>query len=206
MAERKKPILLAAPTPILTPRLAIRPFQAGDGAALNEAKIETWDQLTKVFQWAHGTPDLAQDEAYARRSLANYILREDFNFVGTDRKTGEHLVYIGLHPHDWNLGAFQIGYWTRKSAQRQGHAKEAANALIRYAFNALGANRLVMCHVDGNERSKKIITSLGLDHEGLRRNSLLFAGDEIRDAQWYSRIDAEGLPELDVNWGPDALS
>lgn len=184
--------------PILTPRLSLRPLQTGDGRALYEAKGETWSQLTKVFQWASGTPDPDQDEAYARRSYANYISRDDFNLVGIDKKTGRHVLYIGLHPVNWGLGEFQIGYWVPRNEQGKGYAKEAANALVRFAFDQLKANRLVMCHVEGNEASRKIITSLGLEYEGMRRNSLLFAGGVVRDAHWYSRVDADNLPDLNV--------
>lgn len=192
----KDRVLLEAPMPIETPRLTLRPLQEGDGEVLYESKCETWDKLTKVFQWASEKPDSALDEAYARRAQAHYILREDFNLVGTDKETGRHLLYIGLHPLNWDLREFQIGYWVRQSAQGRGYAKEAARAVVAYAFNHLGANRLVMCHVDGNEASKKIITSLGLDYEGLRRNSLLFAGGVARDAHWYSCISTDNLPAL----------
>jgi RimJ/RimL family protein N-acetyltransferase len=193
-------VLLDAPMPIKTPRLILRPFHEGDGAQLNAAKLETWDQLKKVFQWADTEPDQDLDEAYARKAHASYILRQDFNLVSVDPETDSHLMYIGIHPANWQLGEFQIGYWVRQSAQRQGYATEAANALIRYGFNQLGANRLNMCHVKGNTASQKIITSLGFDHEGIRRNSLLFAGGIVRDAHWYSRIDAKNLPDLEVTW------
>ncbi len=182
-------------------KVSLRPLQEGDGQALCYSKNQTWGQLTKVFQWASGTPDPDLDEAYARRSHANYILREDFNLVGTHKENGTPLLYIGVHPVNWELREFQIGYWVPENAQGQGYAKEATNALIRYTFNQLGANRLVMCHVDGNERSRSIITSLGLDYEGPRRNSLLFAGGIVRDAHWYSRVNAHNLPDLTVTWG-----
>ncbi len=198
----KDRVLMDAPMPIETPRLLLRPFQAGDGAALNAAKLETWAQLQKVFAWASGagTPDPDLDEAYARRSYARYILREDFNLVGTDKASGRHVLYIGLHPVNWGIHEFQIGYWVRQSAQKDGYASEAANALMRYAFNQIGANRLVMCHVDGNTASRKIITSLGLEYEGVRRNSLLFANGVVSDAHWYARVHARNLPDLAVNW------
>lgn len=203
MSEKKLKdhVLLDAPMPIVTPRLTIRPLQEGDGEKLYEAKKETWAQLSSVFQWASGQPDLDLDEVYARKSHADYILRRDFNLVGIDNKTGEPVLYTGIHAHNWDLREFQIGYWVRESAQSMGYAKEAANALIRYTFNQLGANRLVMCHVDGNKASEHIIKGLGFDYEGCRKNSLLFAGGAVKDAHWYSRIDSSNLPALKVKWG-----
>jgi ribosomal-protein-serine acetyltransferase len=193
-------ILTDAPMPIITPRLVLRPLQEGDGAALHSSKSETWDKLTKVFQWANKLPNPEQNEAYARRSFASYILREDFNLVGINKETNEHVLYIGIHPLNWGLREFQIGYWVRGTSQGKGYAREAANALMRYTFSQLGANRLVMCHVEGNHASQKIIESLGLEYEGIRKNSLLFAGGIVCDAHWYSRVDAHNLPQRDVNW------
>lgn len=197
----KDQVLLDAPMPIETPRLLLRPLQEGDGAALNEAKLETWNSLSKVFSWATGTPDPDNDEIYARKAQADYVLRRDFSLVGLDKKTGQPVAYTGIHCHDWNLREFQIGYWVRESEQGKGYATETANALIRYAFNVLGANRLSMCHVDGNVRSGHIIQKLGFDYEGVRRNSLYFAGGQIKDAHWYSRINDKKLPTLKVKWG-----
>lgn len=196
----KDQVLLEAPMPILTPRLEIRPLREGDGAELHEAKKESWSKLSKVFLWASGAPDADMDEIYARKAQADYVLRRDFNLVGIDCATGRPVLYAGIHAHNWGLREFQIGYWVRESAQGQGLAKEAANALVRYTFKQLAANRLVMCHVAGNEASRKIITSLGFEFEGVRKNSLLFAGNQVRDALWYSRVDAENLPVLSVKW------
>jgi len=196
----KDQVLLEAPMPIVTERLTIRPLQEGDGAELHASKMETWGALTNTFQWAAGTPDPDLDEAYCRKSYADYILRKDFNMVVIDNASGKPVMYSGLHAVNWNLGEFQIGHWARTSAQGNGYAKEAANALVRYAFNQLGANRLVMCHVDGNKASEHIIKGLGMEYEGVRRNSLLFAGNIVKDAHWYSRTDADNLPALDVKW------
>ncbi len=199
--QPKDQILQDAPMPVRTPRLTLRPLQAGDGTRLYNAKLETWDSLSQVFSWATGAPDPDQDEIYARKAQAAYVLRQDFSLVGVENATGRHVLWAGLHTHNWSLREFQIGYWVRESAQGYGYAKETTNALVRYAFNMLGANRLVACHVDGNEVSKHIVTSLGFEHEGVRRNSLLFAGGVVKDAQWYSRINAKNLPVINVAWG-----
>lgn len=199
--QLKDHVLLDAPMPIETSRLIIRPLQESDGQALYDAKMETWGQLSQVFQWASGTPDPDMDEAYARKAQADYILRKDFNLVGIDKATGKHVLWTGIHALNWGLGEFQIGYWVRDSEQGKGLAKEVANALVRYTFDQLDANRLVMCHVDGNKASQKIITSLGFNFEGVRKNSLLFAGGAVKDAHWYSRVDSKNLPALQVKWG-----
>ena len=43
-----RPILLDLPTPITTPRLILRPPQIGDGIAVNEAVLESFDVLRQL--------------------------------------------------------------------------------------------------------------------------------------------------------------
>lgn len=193
-------ILLNVPVPITTPRLSLRFLQENDGKALHEAKLESWDQLSSVFAWAAKAPTLEQDERYVRQCEAKAKLREDFNFVGIDKKTNQPIVWAGIHCHDWRTKEFQIGYWVRKSAQGQGYAKEAANALIRYAFDVFKPNRLIACHREGNLFTKKIITGMGFEFESVRKKSLVIAGEQVVDALWYVRFDAENLPAMDVSW------
>lgn len=194
-------ILLAAPMPIQTPRLILRPLQEGDGQALFEAKVETWDSLSKIFEWtSRFRPDQRRDEVYARQCHAQYILREDFSLVGIEKETQKPVIWTGIHPHDWRLKNFQIGFWVRQSAQEKGYASETANALIRYGFGALGAQSILWCHGLDNQKSAALAKKFGFVTQGIKPRSMMIA-DRVVDAQWYHRLDADNLPPLEVSWG-----
>lgn len=71
--ECKDPILIEAPMPIRTPRLVIRPKQAGDGAANAVAVAETWSTLQLWMPWAKelGKFTAERQEIRSRHHLAD---------------------------------------------------------------------------------------------------------------------------------------
>ncbi|MGB6690188.1 MAG: GNAT family N-acetyltransferase [Terracidiphilus sp.] len=191
--------------PIRTPRLLIRPKQVGDGAITSAAVTETWDELHKWMRWAENrdafTPDLM--EIRNRRVMASFILREDIELIGVEAATGTAVIWCGLHDVDWQGRQCDTGYWVRKSAQNRGFATEAANALVRYAFGALGMRRVGLTHSAGNEASRRIAERLGFSFEGIQRGANILPGGKSADRFCYARFDVAGLPGLDVHWQGD---
>lgn len=185
---------------ILTPRLDLRPLQPGDEADLSEAKMETAERLSKVFEWASQGFSHDKDRAYVAQCHANYKAGLDLSLVGRRREDGRPVLWTGLHDKPGDKDVYQIGFWVRESAQGQRFAAEAANAMIRYAFNALGARAIVMCHSETNTKSRAIFNALGFEFEEKRENSLRMAGGRIVDAYWYRMTDPKVLPEMDVKW------
>lgn len=184
---------------ITTPRLSIRALKKGDGQELFEAKKETWEQLSRVFAWTANGLNADADEVYVQRSFTQFAAKSDFHMVGINRETGKHAIWTGLHYTDADAKEFQIGYWVRESEQGKRFAQESTNALIRFAFNELGANSIIMCHADGNIASGKIISSLGFTHEEMREESVLTAKG-LKDGHWYRMNDTSKLPALVANW------
>ena len=62
----------------------------------------------------------------------------------------------------------------------QGVATEAANALVRYAFGALGMRRVGLTHSGGNEASRRIAERLGFSFEGIQRGQISFRKKRTR--------------------------
>ncbi|HEY1575595.1 MAG TPA: GNAT family protein [Terracidiphilus sp.] len=196
------PVLIDLPMPVRTPRLLIRPKQVGDGAITSAAVLESWDELHKWMRWAENreafTPEAM--EIRTRHMMASFILREVIEFIGIDNNTGNAVVWCGLHDIDWQARQCDTGYWVRQSAQRQGFATEAAIALVRYAFCALGMQRIGLTHSAGNEPSRRIAEKLGFSFEGIQRAANVLPGGNRADRLCYARFDVVGLPELDVQW------
>ncbi len=195
-----KAILIDIPVPVETPRLILRPIMPGDGAAVFEAKAETFGQLNRWMPWAKELGTADDMEIVAREAYARFIRREDMMIVGFEKATGRYVIGTGLHRFDWAVRRFEIGYWVRESAQGQGYAGEAANALTRYAFAQLNAHAVMIGHAAGNDKSRRVIEKLGFALEGTERQSTCLPGGSVADALIYSRIDTTGLPALDVWW------
>ena len=111
------------------------------------------------------------------------------------------VVFTGLHRFDWATRSFEIGYWVRKDEQGKGYATENTNALTRYAFNALNANRVEIHHAEGNDASRAVIEKLGFEHEVTRKINHSLPDGSLVDDYSYVRFDTKGLPELKVEWG-----
>lgn len=195
-----KPILIDLPMPIETPRLILRPAMTGDGAALNEAKAETFDQLNQWMPWAKEMSTVDEDEITVREAHARFIRREDMMLFAFEKETGRYIAGTGLHRFDWGIRRFEIGYWVRASEQRKGYASEIANALTRYAFIQLQARAVMIGHAAGNDKSRSVIEKLGFALEGVLKNETSLPDGTVADALIYSRTDMDGLPELNVTW------
>lgn len=195
------PILIDIPLPIETDRLLIRAPGAGDGADVTAAKRETWHDLTRWMHWARGDgPDPADDEAVIRRASADFILRTDLMMLAFDRGSGLPVAFTGLHRIDWHARIFEIGYWVRTSARGKGYATEVANALTRFAFDALNARKVIITHADGNAPSAAVIKRLGYPLEVVERFGTTLPDGSVVDQHRYARLNTDGLPALNVRW------
>ena len=189
--------------PIRTPRLLLRPAQPGDGAQLFDAKRESWPELGRWLDWAGGPVEAVSErseEAFVRRKAAEFILRGEIWLAAVNPDDGRLLGSGGYHAIDWHGRLFSAGYWIRTGETGQGLATELLNALVRYAFGALAANRIAISHADGNGASRRVIEKLGFVKEGSTRKFYVLNG-VLADSHHYARFDCDGLPALDVFWG-----
>ena len=203
MSPDTPPVLIDVPMPIRTPRLLIRPKQPGDGEANIPAITETWDDLHQWMRWAERLDEFTveEQEIRVRQQMAAFLRREEFNLIGIEIFSGEPVIWCGLHDIDWKARQCDTGFWVRKSAQRRGFATEATNALLRYAFGALGMHRVGITHSKGNEASRKVVEKLGFLPEGVQRLANLLPNGRLADKHLYARFNVAGLPSLNVSWG-----
>jgi RimJ/RimL family protein N-acetyltransferase len=200
------PVLIDVPMPIVTPRLMLRPPQAGDGKAVHEARRESWPELFKWGIWTHKPLEemtVEHDELFCRKKHAKFILREDIPLLSFNRQSGIFLGGAGLHKCDWERRIFTVGYWVRTGQTGQGYATEVAAALVRYAFAALSARKVSTFHAEGNAASQRVIEKVGFEREGVLRMQHGFLDGLLVDEYWYGLLNDKNLSPLDVQWGID---
>ena len=197
---KTNPILIDIPMPIVTPRLTIRPPMAGDGAAMFKNKVDSFKELNKWIPWAKELGTAEQLEITAREAAAKFQNRTDIMLLGFLNDGGDLAVSTGLHRMDWDLRIFEIGYWVTTPHAGKGLATESTNALIRYAFNALAATKVKICHSAGNDASKRVIEKLGFEKEGVFKRDARLNDGTITDHHWYARFDDNNLTNLKVTW------
>ena len=129
-----------------------------------------------------------------------FLCREDITLRLIHKATGKILGSSGLHPRDWAIPKFEIGYWGRKQFQGQGYITEAVKGILRLGFETVGARRIEIRCDSINRRSIGVAERVGMKKEGeLRNNSLgtdgtprnlvVFALTE-GDWRWSTRKDS----------------
>ena len=189
------------PMPIETPRLILQTPKIGDGKMVNEAVIESIEELRPFMPWAKKAPSIHDTEEFVRLAATNWILKKNeepylplFIF---DKKTHHFIGSTGFHHFDWKNGCIEIGYWLRTTYTGQGLMTEAVNALTQYAFTALNMKRVVItCTID-NVKSKKIPDNLGYTLESTAEQN---QEKNITDSLIFSRYHAHDLPPITVSW------
>ena len=193
MADEKPipPILRELPEDLVGSRVVVRPFRVGDGQALWEAVEESREHLLPWLPWAKGHQTPADSEAYARKKQADWLLREDFSLGIWEQGTVRFLGGSGLHATQWDVPAFEIGYWLRKSAEGHGFMTETVCLVCQLAFDTLKANRVYIRAETLNNRSTAIPRRLGFVEEAVLRNASRSSNGELCDFFLFAMTPAE---------------
>jgi RimJ/RimL family protein N-acetyltransferase len=93
----------------------------------------------------------------------------------------------------------EIGYALAAAARGHGYAQEAGRAVVAFAFDVLGLNRLEADIDPRNEASPRVLERLGFRREGLLRERWIVAGG-VSDSALYGllrrdRIESSTMPE-----------
>lgn len=182
------PALIHVPEQLESERLVIRAPRPGDGAELNAAIRESFEDLSRWMPWADHVPDVAETEANVRLAHERYRANTDFRLHLFLKGTGTLIGSSGLHKIDWSVPKFEIGYWVRSSYSREGYITEAVNAIAEFAFRELGAHRVGICMDSLNTRSRMVAERAGFEYEGTLRNDDRQADGQLRDTLVYSKI------------------
>jgi RimJ/RimL family protein N-acetyltransferase len=158
---------------IETERLRLRNWREGDA----EEFIRTTN-TDAVMRWLGGVRTREQARETVAR-LTQWQEERGFTFWVVERKEdGALLGFCGLKiaddPGSPPEGQLEVGWRLREDAWGQGYAKEAAAASLDFAFEELGAQRVVALTVEGNRPSWGLMLRLGME----RRAELDYRGPD----------------------------
>ncbi len=106
-----------------------------------------------------------------------------------DGQSGALLGGLGLHPHDWAVPSFEIGYWLVAQAEGQGYMSEAAAALVDFTLHELGAHRVEIRCDARNTRSAAVARRLGFSQEAHLHNHMRLSDSSLRDTLIFARVE-----------------
>lgn len=169
---------------IVTKRLVIRRFRPEDWQDLYEYLSD--EEVVKYEPYEVHTRDQARETAVYRAGNDSFYavcLRESGKLIG-------NLYFEKEHFDTWELG-----YVFNKNYQGQGFAFESGKALLDYAFDQLGARRIVaMCNPQ-NHRSWRLMERLSMRREGLLIQNIYFKRNVNGDPIWMDTYEYAILKE-----------
>jgi ribosomal-protein-serine acetyltransferase len=172
-------------------RVLVRPYRESDAQALHEAVEESREHIRPWLPFADAHQTVEESRDWILHQMAKWLLREDF-FVSIWDKTGKHyLGGSGLHPRNWKIGYFEIGYWLRASAVGHGYMTETVSLLTDYAFTHFDANRVEIRCDERNVHSAAVARRLGFVQEARLRNNMLAPDGSLRTTLIFSQTPAD---------------
>jgi RimJ/RimL family protein N-acetyltransferase len=147
---------------IETARLILRDWREAD-----VAPFIRHTNTPAVMQWLGGVQTEAALEMSIRTRMMRWQIERGFTFWAVERKAdGELLGFCGLKLADTpgtNIeGVHEVGWRLREDVWGQGYAKEAAIASVAYAFETLGADRVVAITFKENTPSWGLMERIGM--------------------------------------------
>ncbi|MFD8731603.1 MULTISPECIES: GNAT family N-acetyltransferase [Streptomyces] len=179
------------PTTLTTRRLLMRPFGPQDTyrvhAACQDPDIRRWTVIPSPYRLTDAELFTAKLAPTGWRDDSSYsfalVLQESGTLAGAlciDRRS--------------RPGTYEVGYWSTKEHRGRGYVTEAVLGSARWAFTALGADRLEWRAEIGNVASRAVALRAGFRLEGDQRSGLLNKGVR-RDAWTAALLPSDlGLP------------
>lgn len=176
-------IFLAKHREIETKRLRLRPIDLEDTEDVFDYSSDA-DNTYYVYP-KHRTID---DTIF---SIVNYFMNEPLGKYGIELKDEGRLIgTIDIRIKPIKLSA-EIGYILSKDYQGQGYATEAADAILKLAFEVLELEKVYATSNSKNSSSEAVMIRLGMKKEGELRHHELWKNGEWIDLLQYAILRDE---------------
>lgn len=177
--------------------VTLRPWIRDDAQFMAEASVDPAIRRYNgvLDELGRPTPPLSTTDAEAVIDEFAFNWRA-FDATGTpsgvafaimDATSGELVGCCGVD--DWSKKVAQFGYWIAASARGRGYATRAAILLTRWLFE-LGAARVFLTIVAGNEGSVAVARRAGFVYEGTMRSHGVWQGRRC-DVMWFAALPHE---------------
>lgn len=168
-------------------KFVVRSYDVGDGRALQEAVVSSYDHLKTYMLWAKPNQTPEDAEASVRRFRANYLLGDDYPLGIWSPDESELWGGTGFHlrdgPAEW-LNA-EIGMWIRASHAHQGLGTDVLRHLVSWGFTDWQWERLTWHCDPDNQASLRVAEKAGLEREALLRSQQVRGDGQRRDTVRY---------------------
>lgn len=152
-----------------TERLVLRRFEIGDAGAM----FRNWacdPEVTKFLTWSPYSSEETADRVLAEW-IRNYERPDWYQWAIEWKASGEPIGSISVVRMDESIDECELGWCVGRPWWGMGVMTEAAGAVTRFLFDAVGANRVAARHAVENPRSGRVMQKLGMRREGTLRQA-----------------------------------
>ena len=171
-----------------TERLILRPFEIRDA----EAMFRNWagdPMVTRFLTWPPHTD--ARASGYVLSEWVPAYARPDFYQWAIVLKTmGEPIGSLSVVRLDERVDECELGWCIGRDWWGQGITTEAGEAVLRFLFGEVGAQRVAARHATNNPGSGRVMQKLGMRREGVLRRAGR-SNQGIEDLVQYSILAEE---------------
>ena len=178
--------------------IVLRPWKREDAQFLADASADPAIRQYNGNHDRHGQPDPVPSTAQAQATIADFDhalvsfatsgIPKGVAFVIEDVESGQPVGCCGVD--DWTgEDVAQIGYWLVPGGRGRGYATRAVVLLTAWLFG-LGAARVFLTVVAGNEESAAVALRAGFVHEGTMRSHAVWQGQR-QDVMWFAALPSE---------------
>ena len=182
------PILLDIPQELTSSRLLLRSPHAGDGSIISPSVRESLAELKEWMPWATDDYNTQTGEEWCRKAAANFISREQLQFLIFTRDKSHHIGNIGAFKFNWQIPSCEVGYWLHTAHTGQGYMTEAVGALLTMLRSHIQVRRVEIRSNAENSRSRRVAELAGFQLEGILRNECLTVGGRLRNTCIFSWV------------------
>ncbi|MDR0861885.1 MAG: GNAT family N-acetyltransferase [Oscillospiraceae bacterium] len=149
-----------------TERLILRRFELTDAEAMFRNWANNNDKIAAFLNYQ-------SDGSFADINywISEYSDNSRYCWAIVLKSIGEPIGYINAHDIDEFVDMAEIGYAIGEKFCHKGIATEAANAVIKFFFEEVGAAKITAKHRPTNSRSGGVMTNAGMKFLGVRRNA-----------------------------------
>ena len=146
------------------------------------------EHLRPWMPWIDATKSADDTRAYLQTVQQNFTQGSEYGFAILEH--GRVVGSMGIRlVADASEG--EIGYWISENAQGRGIVTRATAALVRFAFDDLELNRVVILCAVENQRSRAVPERLGFSVEGTYRQRDVNPNREPMDQVVYALLRSE---------------
>lgn len=164
-------------TPLLTSRLCLRPYESTDAAQFFALLDADRNRFRPSFpDRLQAVQELADADVALRAFAQDWETGRFYVFGIWSRHSGAYLGDICLMPQ--TQGKAEIGYYLALQAEGHGYAREALAAVVRFGFDAVNCQRLLIrCYAD-NPRGQAVAQAIGFQPEAQPKRPMWFRNSD----------------------------